>query len=117
MNQIVLTLATTTAAATINNVYNGQRIADLPATFGQRFRCSFISCASVTGMTEQLFVGSRLEVIQLSHVSVVGAAARIVTRDDIVATFLAEAGEKIVLTVNGVVGTHFSRLIVTPIAA
>jgi len=117
MNQIVLTLKTVFAgASTTNNILSGQRIADLPTTFGSRFRITYCSAGSVADFSEQVFVGNRNQPVHDSHVSTVSAAGRIVTRDDVVSTFEADAGEKLVVSVTSPgAGDHICRVILTPI--
>jgi len=113
-----LTLSTVFGAAGTNsNILSGQRIADLPATFGQRFRVTYCSNMSAAGATEQVYVGNNKQPVQDSSVAVVATAGRLVTRDDVVSTFEANAGEKIVVQVTAAgAHTHLCRIIVTPIA-
>lgn len=116
VNQNTLTLSTVTAAATIANIFAGQRIADIPAQLGTRFRCTYCSNANIAGITETVFVGNNRQPVQSSAVSVDAVEERIVTRDDVVCTFEADAGEKIVVTVvSPGAGIHMARLITTPI--
>lgn len=119
MNQTVQTVAQAfTANQTITNVFSGLRLAELPAKFGSRFKVTLAASVDNAGMSIQLYAGNRAQPVHSSEVSVASAAGRIVTRDDVVCTFVADAGEKLQLEAtdtSGAANDALFRLIVQPI--
>lgn len=118
MNQTVQTVETSFVGSdTVSNIFSGLRLAELPASFGTRFKVTICAAVETQGMIIQAWAGNRATPIHESECSVQATAGRLVTRDDVVCSFTAEAGEKIQLTATdttGAANTLLTRLIVQP---
>lgn len=120
MNQTTQTVAQAfTANQEIPNVFAGLRLADLPAQFGSMFKVTICAAVENAGMTCQVYAGNDRQPVHTSEVPVNAVAGRIVTRDDVICTFQANAGEKLSLQATDTSGAGndaLFRLIVQRIA-
>ncbi len=113
----VVSFQTTVGAnASNNNIFENKRTAKLPS--GGRYRVTYCSAGSATGLFESVFVGGA-QPVERSLVNIESAADRIVTQDDVVATFFAQGGEEVTAIVeNTTAGAldHTARLLVEQVA-
>lgn len=118
MNQTVQTIRTAVGAGgTVANAFSGLRLAELPASFGSRFKVTIAVVCDVDDSTMTLYAGNRATPVHESVISTEGVAGRIVTRDDVVCSFLADAGEKLQLSLASTTGGDVTtRLIVQQVA-
>ncbi len=103
--------------ATVQNIFNGIRAANIPNIADAQFQCTYLSTGQTAGeLTEEVFVGAA-NPVELSAVS--GADRTPRSPEDIVTTFMANPGEIITARVSNsgvAANVHFGKLVVTRVA-
>lgn len=119
IDQTVVTVRTLLAIGeTKANIFTGQSLADMTGLEGNLFQCHYISNSNQDDTTEHVKVGPNKEPVQAgSHVGRESIDGYISTEYNIVASFVAQANQKITASVTAGAGAteHYARLIVQPI--